>query len=84
MMKEKDLINPKTGKQYSRKEIKDKFALPEKPNSIVDVRLTPKTKVRVGESGGNKWGSGGGTQWEIQLSPEEIDDKWYKNPRKLK
>jgi filamentous hemagglutinin len=62
-------------------QIKDKFALPDTPTLITDVKVPPNTRMRVGEAGENKFGNGGGTQYELL---ERLDDPTaWENTRKL-
>ena len=52
-------------------------------DTIVDVKPGPGTGVKVGKSGANKWGNGGGRQWEIQKE-ERLPEEWFQNQRPLK
>ncbi|HBF37151.1 MAG TPA: hypothetical protein DDW50_07505 [Firmicutes bacterium] len=62
-------------------QIKDKFALPETPTLITEVKVPPNTRMRVGEASGNKFGHGGGTQYEL-LERLVEPDAWQ-NTRKI-
>ena len=83
------------GSLMSRKEIKEKFALPSEPTHIVDVVPDRPVRATVSRAAGsapengnitNHFGEGGGQQWRIQedvnADPEQYSD-WFKNPRPL-
>jgi len=65
----------------SPQQIKDKFALPETPQFITEITVPEGTRMRVGEASGNKYGAGGGTQYELLQRLE--DPSLWKNTRKL-
>jgi len=62
-------------------QIKDKFALPEAPTLITDVKVPPGIRMRFGEASGNIFGNGGGTQYELLERLE--DPAAWQNTRKL-
>jgi hypothetical protein len=62
-------------------QIKDKFALPETPTYITDVKVPKDTRMRMGIAGRNKFGSGEGIQYEL-LDVLEGPEVWQ-NTRKL-
>lgn len=66
----------------SPSEIKELLALPETPNMIVDVSIPSNTLIRTGKAGSNKFGPGGGTQFEIPF-PNAISSGWFTNARGL-
>ena len=89
----KSEITRADGSLMSRKEIKEKFALPSEPTHIVDVvpdRPVRATVSRVAgsapENGGisNHFGEGGGRQWRIQEKKEDLPADWFQLPRPLK
>ena len=86
-MQRSDLINPQTGNQYTAKQIQDRWSLPEVPDTIVNVKPDPATKIKVGEAAGkadgNSWGDGGGTQWEMEVPYGKLKKKWFVNQRQL-
>ena len=62
-------------------QIKDKFALPEIPTFITDVKVPEGTRMRMGEAGRNKFGRGEGIQYELL---DVLDDPGvWQNTRKL-
>ncbi|MFD1739550.1 hypothetical protein ACFSCX_24005 [Bacillus salitolerans] len=62
-------------------QIKEKFALPETPHYITDVYIPKGTRMRVGIAGENKFGPGGGIQYELL---QRLDDpSIWQNTRKL-
>jgi len=82
-MNKGDIMDGSGKLKYTAKQIQEKYALPEVPDMIVDVKPGPGTGVKVGKSGANKWGNGGGRQWEIQVPIGKEEAKWFKNPRAL-
>ncbi|MBI2027922.1 MAG: hypothetical protein HYS98_09015 [Deltaproteobacteria bacterium] len=62
-------VNPRT---LSKKELKETFSIPNNANFITEIKIPAGTKVRGGIAGPNKWGKGGGFQWEIldRVQPE--------------
>jgi len=93
----KSEVTQPDGSLMSAKEIQQKFALPETPTHIVDVKPNRKVQATVSsvagtksENGGiaNHFGKGGGQQWKIQedLKDPAVRDQvqnWFKNPRPL-
>jgi hypothetical protein len=76
MMREEDI------KGLSADQIKDKFALPEKPAYVSDVNVPAGTKIRVGTVGAQEgWGRGGATQYELQ---QRLPQSAFTNRRPLK
>jgi len=85
-------MSPYSGSLMSAREIQEKFALPEMPTHIVDVKPTRKVEATVSrvagtkpENGGvaNHFGEGGGQQWKIQEKKENLPADWFKKPRPL-
>lgn len=65
---------------HTAQQIRDKFALPEVPKNIVNVRLEAGTKLRVGVTGEQPtWGTGGGIQFD--LMKQFVGE--FTNPRDL-
>ncbi|MEW6516614.1 MAG: TadE family protein [candidate division FCPU426 bacterium] len=63
-------------KGLSARQIKDKYALPEIPTQISEVKVPKGTKMRTGIAGPQEgWGKGGGVQYELQ---NEIPDTNFK------
>jgi hypothetical protein len=62
-------------------QIKDKYAIPDLPTQITDVYVPAGTRIRVGTAAGNKFGSGGGIQYELL---QRLDDsEVWRNTRKI-
>jgi hypothetical protein len=91
----KSEITKPDGTLMSAREIKEKFALPETPTHIVDVKPNRKVKATVSRVAGTKpanggianhFGKGGGQQWKIQenLKGNPDAENWFLNPRVLK
>jgi hypothetical protein len=56
-------------RRLSRKELRNWYALPEDPTHVVKVRVPAGTRMRITVAGDNRYGPGGGLQWEI-LKPD--------------
>ena len=67
-------------------QIKDKYALPELPTHMVDVKPMPGTNINVGGAAGykegNKWGKGEGRQWYIDQA--DLPNEWFGNSKRIK
>jgi len=74
-------------------QIASKYALPQVPTHVVDVRVPPGNSLRASVAndvqikqglGGN--GGGGGVQFEVTTAPKNIEEfrNWFSNPRPLK
>ncbi len=74
VMKEEDVIN------RTPKEIKDIFALPTEPTKISVVNLPRGVRIRVGSAGRNRFGNGGGLQYEIL---DLLKSDWYSLPKEI-
>ncbi|MGQ3015447.1 MAG: hypothetical protein ACT6QS_17160, partial [Flavobacteriales bacterium] len=63
-------------------QIKDKFALPNLPDKVVDVNVPVNTKIRTGIAEKvDGWGNGGGTQYQLL---DEIPLSSFINTRNIK
>lgn len=79
LMQKKDIAG------LTAEQIKDKYALKYTPKFVVDVKLSPKTKIRVGEANEIPgWGDGGGIQIDLLnervgefFNPRPIEGKWW-------
>jgi filamentous hemagglutinin len=80
LMRPEDLKDA-NGKNLTPQQIKDKFALPELPKYVSDVRVPPNTRLRVGTAAAQEgWGAGGGTQYELK---ERVPETAFENKRPL-
>jgi hypothetical protein len=62
-----------------------KFALPQMPTHIVDAEVPVNFRLRIGETGENKFGSGGGIQIEaFDKFNNPNNPIKFANPRELK
>ncbi|QIM54533.1 hypothetical protein [Hydrogenophaga crocea] len=77
----------------SAEQIASKFALPQVPTHVVDVRVSAGQTMRVSVAndvqikqglGGN--GGGGGVQFEVTSQPKDMVEfrSWFSNPRPIR
>ncbi len=77
LMKKEDIAG------LTPEQIRDKFALPQTPQYITDVKLPAGTRLRIGEANGIAgWGDGGGAQVDM-MGRRGIGEQWL-NPRSIK
>ena len=61
--------------------LKEKFALPERPNFVSDFIHKQPVKMKVGITSKHpEWGEGGGRQLELVGWPKK---SWFSKPRKI-
>jgi RHS repeat-associated protein len=68
LMKAKDIAG------LSPEEIQAKFALPNTPTRVADANVPNGTIMRTGVAGANKWGPGGGIQYQIMRGEAEFEN----------